>query len=81
MPRMLSVFLSGVAKCMANQRQKQNSFVYGRFHYQLEETFKVTLLSKSIHWNNFVGVRNIKSAPSLVWVNNMSWMEVKDKSS
>ena len=46
-------------------------FVYDRFLYHLKETFIITLLAKSIPWNNFVGVVNIKLASLLVRDNKM----------
>ena len=56
-------------------------FVYDRFLYHLKETFIITLLAKSIPWNNFVGVVNIKLASLLLRDNKMPWIEVEEKSS
>lgn len=62
MPTMISVFLTEYSKIQHGKSKAKTTqlffFIYGRFHYQPKETIMITLLSKSIPWNNFVGVKH-----------------------
>lgn len=60
MPRIISIFPTGYTKIQHDKSKAKTVqlcfFVYAKFHYQLKETFMITLLSKFIPWDNFVGV-------------------------